>query len=96
MTPAVTSERSIFSKIHEYNAPINVSHPPGEVRQSRGFDLIRIQLSHPPGNIRIPIPPSYTGHTRGVTGGLTGHVYVPLRATCIFHAGAHSLTLVQF
>ena len=60
---------------------------PGKMRQSRGFDLIRIQLPHPPGNIRIPIPPSYTGY-------LMGHVYAPLRATCIFHAGAHSRTLV--
>ena len=45
-------------------APINVSrhHPlPGEVRQSRGFDLIRIQLPHPPGKIQIQIPSSYTG-----------------------------------
>ena len=43
-------------------APINVSpqHPlPGEVRQSWGFDLIRIQLPHPPGNVRIQI---LTGH----------------------------------
>ena len=35
-------------------------HPlPGEVRQSWGFDLIRIQLLHPPGNVRIQI---LTGH----------------------------------
>ena len=47
---------------------------PGEVRQSRGFDLIRIQLPHPPGNIQIQIPPSYTG-IHGVTGNLTRHVY---------------------
>ena len=43
-------------------APINVSpHPPlpGEVGQSWGFDLIRIQLPHPPGNVRIQI---LTGH----------------------------------
>ena len=43
-------------------ASINVSpHPPlpGEVRQSWGFDLIRIQLPHPLGNIRIQI---LTGH----------------------------------
>ena len=32
---------------------------PGEVRQSWGFDLIRIQLPHPPGNVRIQI---LTGH----------------------------------
>ena len=38
----------------------------GEVRQSWGFDLIKIQLPHPPG-IQIQIPPSNTGHTRGVT-----------------------------
>ena len=48
------------------NAPINVSpHPPplpGEVRQSRGFDLIKIQLPHPPGKLQIQIPSSYTGH----------------------------------
>ena len=44
---------------------------PGEVRQSRGFDLIRIQLPHPPGKIQIQIPSSYTGHTRGVTRDLT-------------------------
>ena len=31
---------------------------PGEVRQSWGFDPIRIQLPHPPGNIQIQIPPS--------------------------------------
>ena len=48
---------------------------PGEVRQSREFDLIRIQLHHPPGKIQIQIPSSYTGHTRGVTGDLTRHVY---------------------
>ena len=62
---------------------------PGEVSQSWGFDLIRIQLPHPPGNIRIQIPPSYTRHTdtRGVIGDLTEHVYAPLRATCIFHTG---------
>ena len=30
----------------------------GEVRQSRGFDLIRIQLPHPPVKILIQIPPS--------------------------------------
>ena len=44
------------------NAPINVSpHPPlpGEVGQSWGFDLIRIQLPHPPDNVRIQI---LTGH----------------------------------
>ena len=58
-------------------APINVSPTPlpGEVRQSWGFDLIRIQLPHPPGKIQIQIPPSYTGHTRGVTGDLTRHAY---------------------
>ena len=42
--------------VHVHNAPINVSpHPPlqGKVRQSWGFDLIRIQLPHPPGNVRI-------------------------------------------
>ena len=42
-------------------APINVSPLPplpGEVWQSWGFDLIRIQLPHPPGNIQIQIPPS--------------------------------------
>ena len=33
--------------------------PPGEVGQSWGFDLIRIQLPHPPGNFRIQI---LTGH----------------------------------
>ena len=56
-----------------------------------GFDLIRIQLPHPLGNIRIQIPPSYTGHAQGgVTGDLTGHVY----ALRVFHAGAHSRTLV--
>ena len=48
---------------------------PEEVGQSWGFDLIRIQLPHPPGKIQIQIPPSYTGHTRGVTGDLTRHVY---------------------
>ena len=41
-------------------APINVSPPlPGEVGQSWGFDLIRIQLPHPPGYVRIQI---LTGH----------------------------------
>ena len=48
-----------------YCAPINVSaHPPplpGEVRQSWGFDLIRIQLPHLSGKFQIQIPPSYTG-----------------------------------
>ena len=32
---------------------------PGEVGQSWGFDLIRIQLPHPPDNVRIQI---LTGH----------------------------------
>ena len=42
------------------NAPINVSPPlPGEVGQSWGFELIRIQLPHTPGNVRIQI---LTGH----------------------------------
>ena len=31
---------------------------------------------------------------RGVSGDLKGHIYAPLRATCIFHMGAHSRTLV--
>ena len=35
---------------------------PGEVRQSWGFDLIRIQLPHP-----------HETYTRGVPGDLTGH-----------------------
>ena len=55
-------------------APINVSpHPPlqGEVRQRRGFDLIRIQLPHPPGKIQIQIRSSYTGSDKG----FDGHVY---------------------
>ena len=58
----------------EYYASINVSpHPPlpGEVRQSRGFDLIRIKLPHPPGKIQIQIPSSYTGSDRG----FDAHVY---------------------
>ena len=39
-----------------YYAAINVSpHLLGEVRQSWGFDLIKIQLPHPPGNGRIQI-----------------------------------------
>ena len=43
-----------------FYAPINVSPPlPGEVGQSWGFDLIRIQLPHPLGNVRIQI---LTGH----------------------------------
>ena len=49
------------TKLRMCNAPINVSPPPlpGEVGQSWGFDLIRIQLPHPLGNVRIQI---LTGH----------------------------------
>ena len=50
---------------------------PGEVRQSWGFDIIRIQLPHPPGNVRIQIPPSYTGSERGFDG---------TRTACVSHA----------
>ena len=51
----------------------------GEVRQSWGFDLIRIQLPHPPGNVRIQIPPSYihVGSDRGFDG---------TRTACVSHA----------
>ena len=58
--------KEVYRYLHTTYAPINVSPPPppGEVRQSWGFDLIRIQLPHPPGNIQIQIPP----RTRGIHG----------------------------
>ena len=85
-----------------YNyAPINVSpHPPlaGEVRQSWGFDLIRIQLPHPPGSIRIQITPSYmrayTGSDRGIDGTLT-YIIIRNYAPFNFHAGARARAHVQ-
>ena len=72
---------------------------PGEVRQSWGFDLIRIQLPHSPGNIQIKIPPSYTGHTWGL-GSDRGFYGTRIRARThqyalrAFGAGAHTVTIL--
>ena len=59
-------------RFHPLPLATPVSCSPGEVKQSRGFDLIRIQLPHPPGEFKS-LP-----RTRGVTGDLshlTRHVY---------------------
>ena len=61
--PDTSMQQITYTHNRECYAPINVSpHPPpllGEVGQSWGFDLIRIQLPHPLGNVRSQI---LTGH----------------------------------
>ena len=52
----------------------------GEVGQSWGFDLIRIQLPHPPGNVRIQI---LTGHAlRVLHAHLSDSISQPLGQAC--------------
>ena len=56
---ALLKERGLFDG--ERVKHLSMLALPGEVWQSRGFDLIRIQLPHPPGKIQIQIPSSYMG-----------------------------------